>query len=74
MLVVNLGGWFQPEFYHRFASDQFRRVVPIAIDHHRHSTDTGQCAIGTGGQFGGGGSTVDLLFKHRDTPKQKFVI
>ena len=46
MLVVNLGGWFQPECYHRFAFDQFRRVVPLAIDHHRHSTGTGQCAIG----------------------------
>jgi hypothetical protein len=26
------------------------------IDHHRQSTNTGQCAIGTGGQFGGGGN------------------
>ena len=36
----------QRECCRRFASDQFRRVVPIAIDHHRHSTNAGQYEIG----------------------------
>ena len=49
-----------PRWFHtcsrRLKLDQFLQIVPIAIDHHRHSTDTGQCAIGTGGQFGGGGN------------------
>ena len=36
----------------------FRMWCRSAIDHRRHSIDTGQCAIGTGGQFGGGGNTA----------------
>ena len=31
--------------------DQLGRLRRSAIDHHRHSTNTGQCAIGTGGQY-----------------------
>ena len=34
----------------------FGRLCRSAIDHHRHSTDAGQCAIGTGGQFGAVGT------------------
>ncbi len=37
-------------------SISFRRLCRSAIDHHRHSTDAGRCAIGRGGQFGGGGN------------------
>ena len=40
-----------PTCCRRIAFDQFRRLVLIAIDHHWHSTNTGQCAIGTGGQY-----------------------
>ena len=39
----------------RLKFDQFRQVVPIAIDHHRHSTDTGQCSIGMAVSLGSGG-------------------
>ena len=38
----------------------FRRLCRSAIDHHRPSTDTGQCAIGMGGQFGVGGDRQHL--------------
>ena len=39
----------------RLKFDQFRQVVPIAIDRHRDSSNTGQYVIGMGGQFGVGG-------------------
>ena len=35
----------------------FGRLCRSAIDDHRPSTNTGQCAIGTAGQFGVGGNT-----------------
>ena len=41
----------------------FGRWCRSAIDHHRQSTNTGQCAIGTGGKFGVGGNTA-ARFKH----------
>ena len=37
-----------------------------AGDHGHHSTVTGQYAIGTGGQFGGGGNTLGLYNIQRD--------
>ncbi len=39
-------------------SISFRRLCRSAIDHRRHSTNPGQCAIGMGGQFGGGGNRL----------------
>ena len=36
---------------------RFRRLYRSAIDHRHQSTNTGQYAIGMGGQFGGGGVT-----------------
>ena len=38
----------------------FSRLCRSAIDHHRHSTNTGQYAIGAGGQFGVGVNTPTL--------------
>ena len=37
-------------------SNLIGRLYRSAIDHRRHSTDAGQCAIGRGSQFGGGGN------------------
>ncbi len=45
-------------------SISFRRLCRSAIDHRRHSTDTGQYAIGTGGQFGGGGDNRGPALHH----------
>ena len=43
---------------HRYASDG--RLYRSAFDHRLHSTNAGQCAIGRGGQFGGGGNRREL--------------
>ena len=40
----------------------FRRWCRSAIDHRRHFIDTGQCAIGTGGQLGGDGDSRAFVF------------
>ena len=44
--------------YRRYEIDHFGRLCRSAIDHHRHSTKTGQCAIGTGGQYQVGENTA----------------
>ena len=43
----------------RFKFDQFRRVVPIAIDH-RDSSNTGQCAIGMLVSLGAAGTLTTI--------------
>ena len=45
--------------YRRFEFNHFGRLCRFAIDH-SDSSNTGQCAIGMGGQFGGGGNTLNL--------------
>ena len=40
---------YEDHCYRRFQLDQFRQVVPICYRPPRHSTNTGQCAIGAGG-------------------------
>ena len=42
---------FPPVCYRRYEIDHFGRLCRSEIDHRRHSTDTGQYAIGTGGQY-----------------------
>ena len=44
--------------YRGFCSFLLFGPTRSAIDHHRRSTNTGQCAIGTGGRFGGGGNSL----------------
>ena len=51
----------------------FCRLCRSAIDHHRHSTNSGQCAIGAGGQFGGDGNRhtlKQLVYLHFLMPLQ----
>ena len=42
-------------------SISFGKLCRSEIEHHRHSKDTGQCAIGTRGGGGGNTSVLDLL-------------
>ena len=47
--------------YRRFKFYHFGRLCRYAIDHRRHSIGTGQCVIGTGGQFGIGEKKMDFI-------------
>ena len=49
----------------------FRRLCRSAIDHRHQSTNTGQYAIGTGGQFGGGGNNQADVCRPRHPPTHR---
>ena len=55
--------WRHPatQNYRGFCSFLLFGPTRSAINHHRRSTNTGQCAIGTGGQFGDVGSNAISL-------------
>ena len=44
------------------------RLCQSAIDHHRHSTNTGQCVIGTDGQNSFGRNTSEPLNLRNEPP------
>ena len=57
--------------YRGFCSFLLFGPTRSAIDHHRHSTNTGQCAIDTGGRFGDSGNKPSL-FKERSRKSATF--